>query len=182
MMRLVPKMVNLFSGLSLQCFSAQVVLPEAGRPIIISTSHSDAVAGPWGNIQWLMHTYAQNKDWWSKIWGVSKHLSFSLPLPLSLPPSLSLSLSPPPPPSHLCCSDFVFFWCLLQWYEILHSLHLTPGRRGKIEAHSYILCRDMREQSLVFALILLESEGCFKTLTVLGEEEGTRCALQILRW
>ena len=37
MMRLVPRMVYRFSGFCLQCFSAHVVFPAAGRPIIIST-------------------------------------------------------------------------------------------------------------------------------------------------
>ena len=95
----------------------------------------------------------------------------------SLFPPSSSSLSLPP---HLCCSDFMFLLRLLQWYEALDSLYLTPGRGRKVEVDFHVFRLNVRKQSLVFALILLKSEGCFQTLTVLREKEGARCSLKIL--
>ena len=82
--------------------------------------------------------------------------------------------------AHLDSSYFVFLSGVLEWHIPLHSLHLTPSRRRKVQRHLDVLRGDMREEGLVLQLSLLQGEGCLEVLAVLGERDCSRTALEIL--
>ena len=56
MMRLVPRMVYRFSGFCRQCFSAHVVFPDAGSPIIISTCRRESTTQQCAHNQYTPRT------------------------------------------------------------------------------------------------------------------------------
>ena len=63
MMRLVPRMVYRFSGFCRQCFSAHVVFPDAGRPIIIRTWRRESTTQQCAHNQYTPGTRQADVTW-----------------------------------------------------------------------------------------------------------------------
>ena len=63
MIRLVPRMVYRFSGFCRQCFSAHVVFPDAGRPIIIRTWRRESTTQQCAHNQYTPRTRQADVTW-----------------------------------------------------------------------------------------------------------------------
>ena len=82
--------------------------------------------------------------------------------------------------THLDGSRLVILRGVLKRHVPLHSLHLVPSWRRKVQQHLDILRGHVREEGLVLQLSLLQGEGRPEVLAVLGERDSSGTALKIL--